>query len=139
MHRSLAEQLMARSSGISLYGLAPPKKATPPEELEAIVVQQVARLQSMRIDGLIVYDIQDEAARISEPRPFPFLPTIEPATYAHEHLERLPAPKIVYRCVHRDTPETFIHWLKEQHPSLCLLARPANELRRAFRCRTPMR
>jgi 5,10-methylenetetrahydrofolate reductase len=68
----------------------------------------------MRIDGLIVYDIQDEAARISEPRPFPFLPTLDPATYAHEHLERLTAPKIVYRCVNRDTPETFVQWLKEQ-------------------------
>ncbi len=68
----------------------------------------------MRIDGLVVYDIQDEAARISEPRPFPFMPTLDPATYAHEHLERLAAPKIVYRCVNRDTPETFVQWLKDQ-------------------------
>jgi hypothetical protein len=114
MDNSLVEKLTARSSGISLYGLAPPKKATPPHELESIVAQQVARLQSMRVDGLIVYDIQDEAARISEPRPFPFLPTLDPATYAYEHLERLTVPKIVYRCVNRDTPETFVQWLKDQ-------------------------
>lgn len=114
MDNSLEEKLAARSSGISLYGLAPPKKATSPSELKGIVAQQVARLQSMRIDGLIVYDIQDEAARNSEPRPFPFLPTLDPGIYAYEHLAHLTAPKIVYRCVNRDTPETFIRWLKEQ-------------------------
>jgi len=111
---SLAEKLATRSSGICLYGLAPPKKATPPKELEEIVAQQIARLQSMHIDGLVVYDIQDEAARVSDPRPFPFLPTLDPATYAHEHLGRLTAPKIVYRCVNRDTPETLVQWLKHQ-------------------------
>lgn len=114
MDNSLAEKLTARSSGISLYGLAPPKRGTPPDKLDGIVAQQVTRLQSMRIDGLIVYDIQDEAARISEPRPFPFLPTLDPATYAYEHLKHLAAPKIVYRCVSQDTPETFVQWLKDQ-------------------------
>jgi len=114
MDNSLAEKLTARSSGISLYGLAPPKRATPSDELKDIVAQQVARLQSLSIDGLIVYDIQDEATRISEPRPFPFLPTIDPTTYAHEHLGRLATPKIVYRCVNQDTPESFVEWLKDQ-------------------------
>jgi hypothetical protein len=114
MDTSLAEKLTARSPGICLYGLAPPKQATPPSELKEIVAQQIARLQSLHIDGLVVYDIQDEAARVSDPRPFPFLPTLDPATYAHEHLERLMVPKIVYRCVNRDTPETFVQWLKHQ-------------------------
>lgn len=114
MDNSLTKKLTARSSGISLYGLAPPKKATPPSELKGIVAQQVAQLQSMPIDGLIVYDIQDEAARNPEPRPFPFLPTLDPEIYAYEHLDHLTAPKIVYRCVNRDTPETFVQWLKDQ-------------------------
>lgn len=136
MNGSLAEKLTARSSGISLYGLAPPKKETPPDELEGIVAQQVARLQSMRIDGHIVYDIQDEAARTSEPRPFPFLPTLDPATYAHKHLERLAAPKILYRCVNRDTPETFVRWLKDQDaraaPLSVLVGAPSQRAQASF-------
>ena len=122
MNALLAEKLASRSYGISLYGLAPPKKATAPEELERIVAQQVARLQPMGIDGLVVYDLQDEAARIAEDRPFPFLPTLDPAAYAHGHLERLAAPKIVYRCVNRDTPETLVQWLKEQEARAAPLA-----------------
>jgi 5,10-methylenetetrahydrofolate reductase len=99
-------------SGICLYGFAPPKKATPSEQLDGIVAQHLTRLGSLPIDGVIIYDIQDEAERISTPRPFPFLPTIDPAVYAKEHLGALAVPKIVYRCVTRSTPEHFTRWLK---------------------------
>src|SRR5580704_14403439 len=112
MHNSLAEKLAARMSGICLYGFAPPKKATPSERLDGIVAQQLTRLKSLPIDGVIVYDIQDEAERISTPRPFPFLPTLDPDIYAREHLGPLALPKIVYRCVTRNTPESFIRWLE---------------------------
>lgn len=112
MKTSLADKLSARTSGICLYGLAPPKQATPPDQLEAIVAQQLVRLGSLPVDGLIVYDIQDEADRVATPRPFPFLPTLDPEAYAHEHLGRLAVPKIVYRCVNRDTPDGFVRWLE---------------------------
>jgi len=72
----------------------------------------LARLGSLPVDGLIVYDIQDETERVSTPRPFPFLPTLNPEVYAHQHLRRLAAPKIVYRCVNRDTPDGFVRWLQ---------------------------
>jgi len=111
LNDSLAEKLISRMAGICLYGFAPPKQATPPEQLEAIVAQQLARLGSLPADGLIVYDIQDEAERVSTPRPFPFLPTLNPAVYAHQHLGSLAVPKIVYRCVNRDTPDSFVRWL----------------------------
>jgi hypothetical protein len=112
MPQSLAEKLAARSSGICLYGLAPPKKATSSEQLKSIVAQQLARLESLPIDGVIVYDIQDEADRIPTPRPFPFLPTIDPDAYASEHLGALAVPKIVYRSVTRTPRDEFIRWLK---------------------------
>jgi hypothetical protein len=82
--------------------------------LEEIVAQQSARLRSLSIDGLIVYDIQDEAARASEPRPFPFLPTLDPYIYAYGRLGSLEVQKIVYRCVTRDTAESFVEWLGQQ-------------------------
>ena len=112
MITSLADKLRSRTSGICLYGFAPPKQATPPEQLEAIVAQQVARLRSLPVDGLIIYDIQDETERISTERPFPFLPTLSPDIYAHHHLACLAVPKIVYRCVNRDTPDEFVRWLE---------------------------
>ena len=67
------------------------------------------------VDGLIVYDIQDEAERVSVPRPFPFLPTLPPEVYAHDHLGSLAVPKIVYRCVNRDTRDGFVRWLESEN------------------------
>jgi hypothetical protein len=111
VNNSLAEKLVSRAAGICLYGFAPPKQATPSEQLEAIVAQQLVRLGSLPVDGLIVYDIQDEAERISTPRPYPFLPTLDPEVYAHQHLGSLAVPKIVYRCVNHDTHDGFVRWL----------------------------
>lgn len=115
MNDSLFERLCARSTGICLYGLAAPKQTISSGQLDEIVTRQLVRLQSLSIDGLIVYDIQDEGERISAPRPFPFLPTIDPEAYAHHYLAGLTKQKVVYRCVNRDTPDTFIQWLKRQH------------------------
>jgi len=112
MNTSLCEKLSSRMPGICLYGFAPPKQETPAEQLERIVDQQVARLGSLPVDGLVVYDIQDETERVSTPRPFPFLPTLNPEVYAHEHLGRLPVSKIVYRSVNRDTRDGFVRWLQ---------------------------
>ncbi|MEP6671207.1 MAG: 5,10-methylenetetrahydrofolate reductase, partial [Chthoniobacter sp.] len=112
MNPSLPEKLSSRIPGICLYGFAPPKQETPSDQLERIVDQQLARLGSLPVDGLIVYDIQDEAERVSTPRPFPFLPTLNPEIYAHEHLGRLAVPKIVYRSVNRDTHDGFVRWLQ---------------------------
>jgi hypothetical protein len=79
--------------------------------LNAIAAQQTERIESLPIDGLVVYDIQDEADRIASPRPFPFMPTVEPDAYAHEHLRSVKLPKIVYRRTVRDTPDSFVRWL----------------------------
>ncbi len=128
MISSLADKLRSRKSGICLYGFAPPKQATPPEQLEAIVAQQVVRLGSLPVDGLIIYDIQDETERTSTERPFPFLPTLSPEAYAHQHLASLTVPKIVYRCVNRDTATEFVQWLGSVSPSQLsvLVGAPSN-------------
>lgn len=107
----LRDKIAARVPGICLYGFAPPKRTTTTDELAAIVAQTEERLAPLAPDGLIVYDIQDEAERVTEPRPFPFLPTLDPDDYAHTALAGLPMPKIVYRSVGRDTPESLRAWL----------------------------
>ena len=95
----LVDKIKNRESGIILYGIVPPKKATSPEQIAEIAALQIQRLQSLKIDGLIVYDIQDEKSRTSEARPFPFTETLDSFTYSQEYLRALAIPKIIYRSV----------------------------------------
>jgi hypothetical protein len=104
---ALLEKLDGGRSGIRLYGIAPPKRATAPERLREIAAQQVARVRALAPDGLVVYDIQDEPGRHGEARPFPFLPIVEPEAYAHDALADLAIPKVVYRCVGAHPREVF--------------------------------
>ena len=108
---SLFEKLDAGLSGIRLYGIAPPKLASDPEQLREIAAQQVARLRVLAPDGLVVYDIQDEPGRAGQARPFPFLPTVDPEVYAYDALSELAIPKIVYRCVGAQSREVFSSWI----------------------------
>ena len=108
---TLFGKIAHREAGIVLYGLAPPKLATPAARLAEIVAQQVARLRALPIDGVVVYDIQDEAERVATPRPFPFLPTVDPEDYAARHLAAIGVPAIVYRSVQRDSRASFVEWL----------------------------
>lgn len=107
----LAEKLLRREGGLCLYGVTPPKQATPPEALTEIARLQRERVATLGADGLIVYDIQDESDRNAEPRPFPFFPLLDSAEYAERHLGELPVEKIVYRCVHRLPRADFLTWL----------------------------
>lgn len=125
-HEPLSEKIAARRSGICLYGLAPPKRTSSLAALNLIAGQQVERLSRLAPDGVIVYDIQDEAGRTQEARPFPFLPTVAAQEYADEHLRALALPKIVYRCVNGDSPDSFLRWLttEPRAPALSVLVGP---------------
>jgi hypothetical protein len=117
MSSTLTDKLTAGDGGILLYGIVPPKRSSTPDELISIAAHQTERINSLPVDGLVVYDIQDEADRIAAPRPFPFLPTIEPDAYAHDFLRSVKLPKIVYRRTVRDTPESFVRWVTSVNAS----------------------
>jgi len=95
----LIDKINNRESGIVLYGITPPKKGTSTEKIAEISSRQIARLKSLNIDGLILYDIQDEKSRTSEERPFPFMETLDSFLYSEKYLRSLPIPKIIYRSV----------------------------------------
>jgi len=95
----LVDKIKNRESGIVLYGITPPKKGTSPEKIDEISSRQIQRIQSLNIDGLILYDIQDEGSRTSENRPFPFLETLDSFSYSEKYLYSLPIPKVIYRAV----------------------------------------
>ncbi len=95
----LVEKIKNRESGIILYGIVPPKKTTSPAQIAEISALQTQRLQTLKIDGLILYDIQDEKSRTAEARPFPFSETLDAFAYSQEYLRSLAVPKIIYRAV----------------------------------------
>jgi 5,10-methylenetetrahydrofolate reductase len=95
------------------YGTTPPRADAPPERFEMAAERLSARIARLQIDGIVVYDVQDEAGRTTEPRPFPFLPTHDSRVYGQllHHLSGKPA--IAYKCVAQMSETAFRDWLDE--------------------------
>ena len=72
------------------------------------------RLTPLGLDGLILYDIDDESDRNPQERPFPFLPTIDPATFRAQHLTGWTTPVVVYRTVGKYGEGDLRAWLEAQ-------------------------
>ncbi|WP_207531703.1 methylenetetrahydrofolate reductase [Desertivirga arenae] len=94
-----------RQSGILLYGITPPKANNSAEKIEEITKRTIGRVQDLDIDGLVIYDLQDEATRNPMERPFPFFQTIDAFTYANEWFRDLNLSKIVYCSVGKLTED----------------------------------
>ena len=105
-------KIKRRESGILLYGITPPKLQTPPEKLSEIAVKSLNILRNLDIDALIVYDVQDESARTTEERPFPFSSALDPFEYASQYLHPLTVPKIIYRPAGKFTKAELSLWLE---------------------------
>ena len=86
-------------SGALTYGITPPKRSWDPERIAEVAARQSARIRQLPIDGLVIYDLQDESARTQAQRPFPFEPCIDPVAYGYDHLAEVEVPRIAYRCV----------------------------------------
>ncbi len=105
------QKVRERSSGLLLYGITPPKASTAPERVAEIAAKTTAMLTGRDFDALIVYDVQDEAERTSEARPFPFASSLDPHEYASHHLTGLRHPKIIYRPAGKFHPNELSQWL----------------------------
>jgi hypothetical protein len=81
---------------------------------------RIARLRGLDLDGLILYDIDDEAERNSAQRPFPFTPTLDPADFLADHLADWPTPVIVYRAVAKYPRADLRSWPSVPEPSQVL-------------------
>jgi hypothetical protein len=100
------------------------------------------------IDGLILYDIDDESDRNPTERPLPFLPTMDPAEYLARDLVGLDVPAIVYRAVSKHAEDDLRAWLRDQDPTQALSVfvgassrekAVATSLPRAYELRTEVR
>lgn len=101
----LKDKILNKNTGIITYAITPPKKANSPEKISEISQRHVERIKNIDIDGLIIYDIQDEADRLKDERPFPFFETVDPAIYNRDYLKNLDVEKIIYRCVGKYTAD----------------------------------
>ncbi|OLZ47142.1 methylenetetrahydrofolate reductase [Amycolatopsis keratiniphila] len=100
-----------------LFALTPPRLATAQERVQQIADATMARLRPLNLDGLILYDIDDEAARNPAQRPFPFVPTHDPANYLADNFTNWRTPVIVYRAVGKYAPSELRTWLAAQDPA----------------------
>jgi hypothetical protein len=103
-----------------LFALTPPRLTTEPEHVREIAARTLERLRPVGIDGLVLYDIDDESDRNPEERPFPFLPTMDPADYLARDLVGLEVPAVVYRAVSKYPERQLRSWLSEQAPTQVL-------------------
>ncbi|WP_024955769.1 methylenetetrahydrofolate reductase [Sulfurospirillum arcachonense] len=111
----LTDKIRSKESGILFYGLTPPKAKHTKEELETIAAKHIERLNNLDIDGLVLYDIQDESDRTDIERPFPFIKTLDPCDYAKNYLDApLKFPIVVYKAVGKYDKDEFRLWLQER-------------------------
>jgi hypothetical protein len=102
--------------GILLFGVTPPKTSTTPADRERIAGLTLQRLAPLDLDGLILYDLDDESDRVADDRPFPYLTTVDPATFYAENLSAWSRPVIVYRSVGKYATEQLGAWLDDVDP-----------------------
>jgi len=98
---------------VLLYGTTPPRLGTAPESIAAAADKLAARLAGLPLDGVVVYDIQDETGRSSQPRPFPFAGTVDPRGYSRLLMDRTGRPAIVYKALGMIAEADWRPWLAE--------------------------
>jgi hypothetical protein len=116
----LQRRILERRGEFLLFALTPPRRATSALRAQEIADITAKRLQELDLDGLVLYDIDDESDRNPQERPFPFLPTMDPAEYLSRHLEDWNTPTVVYRAVGKHVGSELRSWLGKQEPDRVL-------------------
>jgi len=96
-----------------LYGTTPPRADAGAVAAMRAADRLAERVRGLPLDGLVVYDVQDEAGRTSVPRPFPFLLTIDPRVYSRQLRELTGKQTVTYKCVADMTEARWASWLTE--------------------------
>src|SRR6202453_1378499 len=96
-----------------LYGTTPPRLGSTESDIASAAAKLAARIKMLPLDGVVVYDVQDESSRVSEPRPFPFLPTIDSRVYAKMLSDLSGVPVITYKCVAQMGTADWKAWLDQ--------------------------
>jgi hypothetical protein len=116
----LKSKLLDPKETVLLYGTTPPRHATPDDQVSAAAEKLVARTAGLPLDGTVVYDIQDEAGRKAQPRPFPFVQTVDPRAYSRLLAGRSGRPAITYKALGTLSEVAWRDWLTETRQAYSL-------------------
>lgn len=107
----LKDKLKQNQSGILLYGLTPPKEFI--EESEKIRISKIwkQRVESIGVDGIVIYDLQDETDRNNNERPFEFIKTLSPEIY-YKHYLKTDVEAIIYKAVAKYEQKELDEYIK---------------------------
>lgn len=109
----LRARLHDHTQPIRLYGCTPPRSGSAEDLVQDAAHKLVARVADLDLDGLVVYDIQDESGRTHLPRPFPFIETIDPRVYSRLLADLSGLPAINYKSLGHFDEAQWGHWLDE--------------------------
>jgi hypothetical protein len=127
----LKSKLLDPKETVLLYGTTPPRHGTPEDQVSAAAEKLAARTAPLPLDGIVVYDIQDEAGRTHEPRPFPFVKTVDPRSYSRQLAERCGRSVIAYKALGVLSESEWRPWLAETREAfgiefLSIVGRPTS-------------
>ncbi|WP_417551442.1 methylenetetrahydrofolate reductase [Marinomonas fungiae] len=112
MTTELARKFKDSNRGVYFIGTTPPRNTIEDDtQLNEIGQKLLDRLGQIEVDGLIVYDIQDESSRISKPRPFPYMQTHDPLDWSKRLQTLAIKPVITYKSVSSRSEAEFNQWL----------------------------
>jgi hypothetical protein len=110
---SLIDKLAAPQGAVFLYGTTPPREGSAEDAVRSAAEKLHRRIERLPFDGMVVYDLQDESARIAAPRPFPFARTIDPRDYSALLGSLTGRPTITYKCIGQADEAEWRTWLEE--------------------------
>lgn len=110
---TLKEKLEDPSGVVFLYGNTPPRTGTTDDAVQAVAGKLAVRLRDLPVDGVVVYDIQDESGRTHLPRPFAFVGTVDPRGYARLITAVTGRPTITYKSLGDLDEAGLLAWLDE--------------------------
>jgi Methylenetetrahydrofolate reductase len=116
----LQAMLASADSGMLLFGITPPRQSASAEQVREIAAVTLGRLAPLNLDGLVLYDIDDEGDRNPAERPFPYLPTMDPAVFHTEYLGAWDRPAVIYRSAGKYTEAELRAWLGSADPGRIL-------------------
>ena len=127
----LKDRLLDPAGAVLLYGTTPPRAGTAEDGVRQAAEKLAARLAPLPLDGVVVYDIQDETGRVAAPRPFAFSGTVDPRAYA----KLLHRPTIVYKALGSMDEQAWRAWLDAtvpHHALVSVVGRPTSGVRHAL-------
>ena len=108
----LKDKIKQNEAGITLYGLTPPRLGTDEAKCHDIAKKQLERLGGSGIDGLVIYDLQDESNRNKAERTFAFKDTLSPQNYHKNYLNNA-YDAVIYKAVSKYSPDELSTFFKD--------------------------